>query len=29
MIVTTEAVKFHLAEYADNPLAFDELPDWL
>lgn len=24
-----EAVQFHLREYADNPLVFDEVPSWL
>lgn len=27
--VIIEAVKFHLREYADNPLVFEDLPVWL
>lgn len=27
--IVIEAVQYHLREYADNPLTFDELPDWL
>ena len=27
--VVIEAVQYHLQEYADNPLQFDETPDWL
>lgn len=27
--IVIEAVKFHYAEYQDNPLIFDELPMWL
>jgi hypothetical protein len=27
--VVIEAVQFHLREWADEPLVFDELPDWL
>ena len=27
--VEVEAVNWHLQEYADNPLTFDEVPDWL
>ena len=27
--VVVDAVQFQLREYADNPLVFDEFPDWL
>ena len=27
--VTIEAVQYRHCEYADNPLTFDETPDWL
>ena len=27
--VIVEAVQYHLQEYADNPLTFDETPEWL
>lgn len=28
-LVEIEAVQYHLQEYADNPLQFNELPTWL
>lgn len=27
--VVIEAVQYHMREYADNPLVFDEVPVWL
>lgn len=27
--VVIEAVQYHLQEFADNPLTFDEVPNWL
>lgn len=27
--VEVEAIQWHLQEYADNPLTFDEIPGWL
>lgn len=27
--VVIEAVQYHYQEYADNPLTFPEIPDWL
>lgn len=26
---TVEAVQYHLREYSDNPMVFDEVPEWL